>query len=100
MDYFADVKKRAAYKDGSVTCATHITGSAGTSSNIHAISQTGEFTTVNTQSLEYIRPAIALPSDFAVVNTEYDSAPAVKAPESLTGIYIRTGGEWKECALL
>lgn len=100
MNYFSEIKRRAAYRDRSGISDIHITANTGTSGNIIAVSTSGEFVSASTFSNEYFRPAIVLPSTLAVVNTELDSAPAVMPLSLCSGIYVFAGGEWMECALL
>ena len=100
MNYFADIQHRIANLDRTSLAVTHITANAGSQSNITAVNTSGEFVSVSTYADEYFRPAIVLPSDMKVFNTELGSEPAVMPVSPCAGIYVFAGGEWRECASL
>ena len=100
MNYFSDVKKRAACIEGTGYYESHLTASTGTKGNIVGVGTTGDFVSISISSLAYFRPTIVLPSDFPVINTQKDSLPAVMPVTPNPGIYVYAGGEWRECALL
>ncbi len=100
MNYFSDIKKRTAYRDRTALNDVHITANTGSSSKIVAVGTSGDFVSVSTYNYEFFRPAITLPSTFPVVNTELDSEPAIMPLSPCAGVYVFSGGEWRECALL
>lgn len=100
MNYFSDVKKRAAFKEGTGYNDVHLTSSPSTKGYIVAVGTSGEFISIDISSLASFRPTIVLPADFPVINTKKGSLPAVMPITPSPGIYVYAGGEWRECAML
>lgn len=100
MNYFSDIKRRAAYIEGSGYNDSHMTSSTGTKGYIMGVGPSGEFVSLSTSNSTSFRPAIVLPSSFPVINTQLGSMPAVMPTTPNPGIYVYAGGEWRECALL
>ena len=100
MNYFSDIKRRMAHREGTGYNDAHLTASIGTKGYIVGVGTTGEFVSIGIASSASFRPAIVLPSSFPVINTQKDSLPAVMPVTPNPGIYVYAGGEWRECALL
>lgn len=100
MNYFADLKNRMATRNGTGIVEPHMTADTSSQGTVVAISTTGEFGSISTYDNSYFRPAIVLPSDFRVVNSEFNSEPAVVPLYPSAGVYLFADGEWRECALL
>lgn len=98
INYFATESKRIANSNGGTTPREYMTRTINVYRKIDTISTTGAFSSVALDSKNSFRPSIVLPSDLPVVNTDYQSTPAVKYSEPKCGIYVCIKGEWKECA--
>ena len=99
INYFATESNRIAYGNAGVP-VEYITRTINVYRKIDTISETGAFSSEEQEGQKYFRPSIVLPSDFSVVNTNYNDAPAVRPVEIKYGIYVCVKGEWKECARL
>ena len=97
MEYFSSDEERSATKKGSTTEYSYFARSLAGVNNYYAVSGGGSINTANKNSQLALRPAIVLPYDTAVVNTQYESSPAVKLYDTLGGIYVFKDGKWKEC---
>lgn len=97
MEYFSSQELRCATKKGSSAESIYFTRSVSDANNAYAVSDVGAFTILRKTSQYPLRPAIVLPYDTVVENTEYNSSPAVKLSNDFGGIYIFADGKWKEC---
>lgn len=100
MNYFSDIKKRSAIREEEGYSDSHMSSTIEKKGYTVGVGTTGEFISISISNLASFRPAIVLPSDFAVINTMRDSLPAVMPVTPSPGIYVYAGGEWRECALL
>ena len=97
MEYFSTKELRTADKQGTTTKGPYHTRSVIDSNSVYGISTEGNIAQVRKNAQQHLRPAIVLPYDTAVVNTEYESSPAVKLHDDTGGIYVFADGKWKEC---
>lgn len=97
MEYFSSEEQRSATKKDTTSRTSYFTRSLSDSNNYYIVSATGSLTTFNKGSQLPLRPAIVLPYDAEVVNTQYKSSPAVKLYDVPVGIYVFADGKWKEC---
>lgn len=97
MEYFSTNESRKAVKEGSATAYPYYTRSCS-NSKAYLITESGTTSSVSQSALNYFRPAIVLKSDLPVENTQNDSLPAVKLPDTKCGIYVCINGEWRECS--
>ena len=97
MEYFSSTDLRCASKKGTSTKGVYFTRSISDSNNAYGVSDVGNFTTLRKTAQYHLRPAIVLPYDTVVENTQYESSPAVKLYDATCGIYVFSDGKWKEC---
>ena len=97
MEYFSSDEDRSATKKNSTTKTSYFTRSSSDSYNYYVVSTTGSFTAFNKGSHLSLRPAIVLPYDTVVVNTQNKSYPVAKLHDASGGIYVFSDGKWKEC---
>ena len=99
MEYFSSDDLRKASKKNTTSTGMYFTRSLSEGSNFYAVSNSGGFTTAKKNVKFSLRPAIVLPYDTVVENTEYDDSPAVKLYDAPGGIYVFADGKWKECKI-
>lgn len=97
IEYFQTTDNRIAYIDGLSTTDEYLTRGLTGSKMVYIVTTSGVFGTIAQNVEKRFRPTIVLPGDLKVENTEYNSTPAAKLSDAKRGIYMRLGGEWKEC---
>lgn len=97
MEYFSSDELRTATMKDNTTKNVYFTRSVIDSYSAYGISGTGNICSVGKNVQNHLRPAIVLPYNTIVENTEYESSPAVKIYDAPEGIYVFTDGKWKEC---
>ena len=100
IEYFKTIENRRAITEGTGNLNEHYVRDLTSANMAYLITTTGTASTIAQNAGKYYRPAIVLPADLKVINTEYQNNPAVKLTDEKAGIYYCHSGEWKECSSL
>lgn len=97
MEYFSSDELRCAAKKNTTTKSMYFTRTLSETNVYYSVSNTGTLSSSKKNGQYPLRPAIVLPYDTVVENTEYESSPAVKLYDASEGVYVFADGKWKEC---
>ncbi|MBQ8391198.1 MAG: collagen-like protein [Clostridia bacterium] len=97
MEYFSSDELRCAARKNTTTKSMYFTRTLSETNVYYSVSNTGTLSSSKKNGQYPLRPAIVLPYDTVVENTEYESSPAVKLYDASEGVYVFADGKWKEC---